>query len=65
MRIVNVVLGAIVVLLGLLPLLDGYGALPSILEVIPREGLIYSSIIVIAGILIIVNSSKERKFRIR
>ena len=65
MKTVNVIFGAIVVLLGLLPLLEDYGALPNILEVIPREGLVYNIIIVVIGILIIIYSSKERRFRLR
>ena len=49
MRWLVILLGAIVLLLGLLPLIENSGFLPMFLEFIPREPPVYNILIAIAG----------------
>ena len=64
MRIATIALGALVTVVGMLPLLAGSNALPSFLEFVPLEGITYQVIIIILGVLIIVNASREKRGRI-
>ena len=65
MRIATIALGALVTVIGTLPLLAGVNALPSFLEFVPLEGTIYYVIVILLGVLIIINSSREKRGRIR
>ena len=65
MRIATIALGALVIVIGALPILVGVNALPSFLEFVPLEGTIYYVIVIVLGVLIIINSSREKRGRIR
>ncbi len=54
-------LGALVLLIGILPLIEMAGFLPGVLEIIPREGMFYNIIIAVLGGLIIYFSVKKFK----
>jgi len=63
MKWLNIVFGVAVVFMGALPFLGS--VLPKELNIIPSSGNGYALIILILGILIIVNTIKERRTRLR
>ena len=63
MKWLNIGLGIIVTFMGALPFLGS--VLPDELNIIPSSGNGYAVIILILGVLIIVNTVKERRTRLR
>ena len=63
MKWLNFILGILVSLMGVLPFLEN--VLPKNWKVVPSSGAGYSVIILILGILIVVNTYKEKRHGLR
>ena len=65
MRVLTLILGIIVLILGLVPILKSFNTLPPFLEFIPREGIAYNVIVMIAGILIVIAEIRRKRGRLK
>ena len=63
-RAFNLILGILIIFVGVLPLLKSADAVPTFLTFIPTVGPIYQGIIVVLGILILINTRKDRGVRL-
>ena len=62
MKIVNILLGVLVILVGLWPFFSGQFKQ---LAFIPSQGSLYSGLVVLAGVIIVIYNVKTRESRLR
>ena len=60
MKLINFILGLVVIFLGLLPILVGQGI--TVLSVIPSSGNMYQGLIILAGVIILIMNYKASSY---
>ncbi|MEK6951772.1 MAG: hypothetical protein AABX29_02045 [Nanoarchaeota archaeon] len=60
MKLINFILGLVVIFLGLLPILVGQGI--TVLSVIPSSGNMYQGLIILAGVIIAIMNYKASSY---
>ena len=60
MKLINFILGLVVIFLGLLPILVGQGI--AVLSVIPNSGNMYQGLIILAGVIIVIMNYKASSY---
>lgn len=60
MKLINLILGLVVVFLGLLPILVGQGI--TLFSMIPSSGNMYQGMIILAGVIIVIMNYKASSY---
>jgi len=62
MKIITIILGVVVILIGVLPIIEGSEVF-EFLSFIPTSGIAYNLIVIVAGVVIVLHGTRKEKLR--